>query len=65
MSAIRLCVAGFLTYQGTQYLVYTIAVEELLLNAVALEFVLSLDEMLFEVFSPTHLLALVSRVELS
>ena len=33
-TVIRLVIAGFMTYQGTQYLIYTIAVEELLLNAV-------------------------------
>ena len=35
-TVIRLVIAGFMTFQGTQYLIYTIAVEELLLNAVAL-----------------------------
>ena len=32
ISALRLCIAAFLTYQGTQFLVYTIAIEELLLK---------------------------------
>ena len=61
ISVIRLCVAGFLTFQGTQYLVYTIAIEELLLNAVALEFVISLDELVFESLAPAHAKRLVSR----
>ena len=54
ISALRMCIAAFLTYQGTQFLVYTIAIEELLLNAVALEFVISLDELIFESLAPAH-----------
>ena len=54
VSVLRLTIAAFLTYQGTQYLVYTIAIEELLLNAVALEFVISLDDLIFESLAPAH-----------
>jgi hypothetical protein len=62
MSLVRIVMAGFLTYQGTQYLVYTIAIEELLLNAVALEFVISLDELIFESLAPAHTKRVNSRV---
>ena len=61
MSAVRLCVSAFLTYQGTQYLIYTIAVEELLLNAVALEFVITLDELVFQSLAPAHTKRVVAR----
>ena len=62
MSLVRIVIAGFLTYQGTQYLVYTIAIEELLLNAVALEFVITLDELIYESLAPAHTKRVTSRV---
>ena len=61
ITLVRLTVAGFLTYQGTQYLVYTIAIDELLLNAVALEFVITLDELIFEALAPDHAKRAVER----
>ena len=69
MSLVRIVMAGFLTYQGTQYLVYTIAIEELLLNAVALEFVISLDDVVITEFVksagqdtlPTYMLGQLRR----
>lgn len=60
-SFLRLAVGFALTLQGTQYLVYTIAIEELLLNAVALEFVMKLDELIFESLAPTHVRRIVQR----
>lgn len=62
MSLVRIIIAGFLTYQGTQYLVYTIAIEELLLNAVALEFVITLDELIYQSLAPAHTKRVTSRV---
>ena len=47
VSAIRVGVAAMMWYQGTQYLIYTVDIGDLLLNAVALEFVISTDELLF------------------
>ena len=62
MSLVRIIIAGFQTYQGTQYLVYTIAIEELLLNAVALEFVITLDELIYQSLAPAHTKRVTSRV---
>ena len=40
--------------QGTTFLVYTISISDLLLNAVALEFVISMDELLFVACAPAR-----------
>ena len=54
ISVIRLTIAGFMFYQGTLFLVYTISISDLLLNAVALAFVISMDELLFISCAPAR-----------
>ncbi|KAJ1483626.1 hypothetical protein T484DRAFT_1799708 [Baffinella frigidus] len=49
---LRLGVALTLMHAGTMFLAATISLSDLLLNAVALEFVLSVDELLFEALAP-------------
>ena len=40
----RLSVAGLLLYTGSQWLMYTIKLQDLILNAVALEYVLNIGD---------------------
>jgi len=54
ISLIRLGIAFWMFLQGTQFLVYTISISDLLLNAVALEFVISMDELLFVSLAPAR-----------
>ena len=61
ISVVRCCIAAFLMYQGTLFLVYTIKVENLLLNAVALEFVISLDELIYDALAPSHAKSFINR----
>ena len=53
----------FLLYQGTQFLVATISIGDLLLNAVALEFVINIDELFYEVLCPLSIQRLIVRME--
>ena len=55
--------AGFMFLQGTQFLVYTISIGDLLLNAVALEFVISTDELLYSSLAPAHAKRFLSSTE--
>jgi hypothetical protein len=48
----RFAVLTILWYVGVKYLVATIQLEELILNAVALEVILHVDEMLYDIFVP-------------
>ena len=57
--ATRLGVCVMLTIHGSWFLVHTISISDLLLNAVALEFVLNLDELIFEALAPSRVLRLV------
>eukprot|EP00927_Polykrikos_kofoidii_P003832 TRINITY_DN1153_c0_g1_i7.p1 TRINITY_DN1153_c0_g1~~TRINITY_DN1153_c0_g1_i7.p1 ORF type:complete len:806 (-),score=80.16 TRINITY_DN1153_c0_g1_i7:42-2459(-) len=59
---IRAVVACCLGYWGSLWLVYTITLPELLLNAVALQFVLDLDEYLFAALAPWSIKKLVSSM---
>lgn len=63
VSAVRLAVAVLLGFSGTDFLVYTQTTQDLVLNAVALEFVLSIDELLFRVAAPARVRGLLSRLE--
>eukprot|EP00435_Cladocopium_sp_Y103_P047400 s633_g13.t3 len=49
----RLVAAGFLIYVGTFFLVYTVNVTELILNAVALGIILDIDDLLFDALATT------------
>ena len=63
VSIVRLVLAGFLFVQGTKFLVFTIEIDELLLNAVALEFVIQSDELLFVTMAPARAKRLVDNTE--
>ena len=54
VSLIRATMAAFMVTQGTQFLVYTTDIGDLLLNAVALEFVINTDELLYEALAPSR-----------
>eukprot|EP00928_Gymnodinium_smaydae_P032335 TRINITY_DN23446_c0_g1_i1.p1 TRINITY_DN23446_c0_g1~~TRINITY_DN23446_c0_g1_i1.p1 ORF type:complete len:1660 (+),score=163.51 TRINITY_DN23446_c0_g1_i1:77-5056(+) len=63
----RLCITGFLCWVGLQYLAFLTSMEDLILNVVALGFVLDLDEILY-VFVPSTLktfLHLMEPIEVS
>ena len=57
--AARAALVLFLLIYGTFFLVYTIPLDDLLLNAVALEFVISIDEILYSTLVPTRVRRLV------
>ena len=54
ISLIRAVMAAFMVTQGTQFLVYTTEISDLLLNAVALEFVINTDELVYEALAPSR-----------
>jgi hypothetical protein len=60
---LRIAVALCLAWAGCQWLVYTMSVSDLLLNAVALQFVLDLDEYLFAALSPWRITSVVKSME--
>ncbi|KAJ1444246.1 hypothetical protein M885DRAFT_581232, partial [Pelagophyceae sp. CCMP2097] len=60
VTAGRLCLACFLSIYGARWLVYTVSLTELLLNAVALEFVVNIDELIWSVLVPTAAQAFVT-----
>lgn len=49
----RLLAAGVLVFVGTFFLVYTVSVTELILNAVALGIILDIDDLLFDALATT------------
>ena len=63
VQVVRLMIAGVLLYAGVLYLCHsTISIPDLLLNMVALEFILDLDERLYS-FAPRQLQAGLDEVE--
>ena len=58
----RALIAVFLLWYGLIYLAGTINIDDLLLNAVALEFVKNVDELLFEALVPRRMAAMVSNM---
>lgn len=58
----RTLIAVFLLWYGLIYLAGTINIDDLLLNAVALEFVKNIDELLFEALVPRRMAAMVSNM---
>ena len=61
--ASRLGVCVMLAVFGCEFLVHTVSIADLLLNAVALEFVLNLDELIFEALAPSCVLRVVEDAE--
>ena len=62
VTLLRLGVCVVLALWGCEFLVHTISIEDLLLNAVALEFVLNIDELLFAALAPSRVLRLIDAV---
>ena len=60
ISSIRLALSVFLLYYGSLFLVYTISLGDLLLNAVALEIILTMDELLYELLAPGRVKRLIA-----
>ena len=60
---LRSGIACTLGYFGGLYLSYTISLSDLLLNAVALEFVINIDELFYEVLCPLSIQRLIVRLE--
>ena len=58
---LRLVIGAVLLWFGSLYLIHTIEINELILNAVALEFVLRIDDILFVCFVPTRVRALIKH----
>jgi hypothetical protein len=61
----RLAIGVLLLWYGCLFLVYTVSVPDLLLNTVALEFVISIDELIFESLAPArvrHVFAMVAAL---
>lgn len=52
INVLRIAIAMLLLYSGAQYLIHTVDMRELLLNAIALEFVLLIDELIYEALAP-------------
>jgi len=59
----RLFAAGFLGYMGIRFLAYTTNVGDLLLNAMALAFVLDVDEMIYGFLAPKRAKTVISQLE--
>lgn len=59
----RLCVTGFLLYNGCKWIAYTVSFQDIVLNCVALMFVIDLDETLYEVVLPLSLKNSLSAIE--
>mmetsp|Transcript_866 Transcript_866/g.2638 ORF Transcript_866/g.2638 Transcript_866/m.2638 type:complete len:847 (-) Transcript_866:23-2563(-) len=58
---IRLVIGAILIWNGSLYLAHTIDVGELILNAIALEFVLRVDELIYACFAPMRIRMLVKH----
>jgi len=63
LTLVRLAIAVGLVIFGTIYLVRTTSVSELLLNAIALEVVLNVDEMLFGALAPSCVRKLIGGLK--
>jgi len=62
LQLVRLGLCGVLTFTGVRYLVGTIALSDLILNMLALEFVLNLDELVFACLAPLNFKTMIPKV---
>ena len=53
VQAVRVGIAVALGYGGTRFLTFTVSLEALLLNVLALEWILNVDDTIFENFAPS------------
>merc|ERR1712039_1020051 len=58
----KFLISLYLLYLGCEWLTATMSFEKLVLNTVALEFVLRIDELLYKVFFPIHYRKLVADI---
>ena len=62
VQSIRLGIAGLMLYYGALYIIHTPSVPDLLLNAVALEIIISIDEIVYEALVPRRYKRFVSNM---
>lgn len=60
---LRIAVCGLLGYAGSMYLVTTLSLRDMILNAVSLELVLGLDELMYAAMIPFHVRHFMSSLE--
>jgi len=58
----RAVIAAFLSMAGLFFLCYTVNLEQMLLNSLALSFVLDIDEMIYPIFVPSRVQRVASRM---
>ena len=61
--AARLVVVAVLAYYGASFVARTVSLSDLLLNAVALEFIIQMDELIFAALAPAMTAKLVDELE--
>lgn len=61
---LRCAVAGFLFWRGTIWLLYSISITDLVLNAVALEFIFEIDELCCIIFVPKVVKVMLDRLDI-
>lgn len=62
ISLVRIAIACFLLVWGLKYLAYTVSLPDLLLNAVALELVLCIDEITFAALAPVRMQSFIQKM---
>lgn len=62
VTLLRVAISAILLGSGLSFLVHTISLTDLVLNAMALECVLSLDELIFEAFAPSPVMMFLSSL---
>ena len=58
----RFAIAAFLIIYGSLFLAYTISIADLVLNAVALEFILNIDELIYSTLAPIRTKTIIPRI---
>ena len=62
LCALRGIVAVTLLFAGVKYLALTLSIEDIFLNAVALEFIINVDELIFQVLLPAKTRTFIMRI---
>lgn len=60
---LQLCILSLLALCGSLYIIYTVSLQDLLLNCSALCIVVDLDELIFEAFAPSRTRALLTHLK--
>ena len=63
LGVVRGLIAALLLIAGVRYLISTLSLEDILLNAVALEFILNVDELLYEALAPLKTRRLITLLQ--